>query len=326
MGLFIKHRQLENNNDTQLNSVRIIDSSANNYTNRHVTAQSVPAAASPLELHTAIAHIDDIGDIYCSTSKQSQHGYIVKYDDINNNDDAYTQQAKLKCQKMYIVNASVAHDPSNNLLFIRPSTIKSTKKSNFSEIIDTLVQTTGDEEQKELVVETELDDYYGGAIQQPLPVVYNNVLTTAQALQTLTKQNIDTDGTVDEESDNESGNNSNGESSGDESEVDEPLKCGVCQSIDIIDPWISPCHHICCSECWVTYLSNANNHCPVCKVDIDVEQLKSVVLCSICGDECIDGYTPKCSHTACNSCWIEELAVEQTCPVCHSEVLLSEMK
>lgn len=109
--------------------------------------------------------------------------------------------------------------------------------------------------------------------------------------------------------------------------------CSVCTTSPMTDPWLSQCHHLACSDCWVNYLQNAGSNCPECSAAVDVEQLKAVQICCLCHQVAGGGddsalYTTPCNHTACKTCWQqligEEIAI--SCPVCEALIDASAIK
>lgn len=331
-----------------------------------------------IDTYTPICTVPNVGSIHRGTNQYSQHGYIMQYNQSDNDDTTYTQNIKKRIQHMYITKPSDLLMPQNNFLFIRPSHIQPVTKNNFDNILQQAQQdiNNGDNNNNkssyDSTDEQELDEYYGNTdIDKPVlePIMleqYNTAttaMTTAEAVKTLLQsqqsyvepnyddiddnsnkikqsiQNVSEAEQSDNEQDNNNlnqvnNNNTNEQSTNDnddendDSDTDsvlEPIHCAVCVNDDLVDPWISPCGHVCCSDCWVNYLSNTGNKCPSCSRDIEVDQLKSVILCCICGQQAELPYTAKCNHTACKQCWIEELEIKQTCVVCDKPVLLTEV-
>ena len=100
--------------------------------------------------------------------------------------------------------------------------------------------------------------------------------------------------------------------------------CCICTSVDLVDPWLSACSHLCCGECWVAWLMEQSDNgdmtggaCPECGKAIDLEELKRVVLCDRCARLCVAGsgqhwmHAP-CRHTCCLPCWKGQLASSPT--------------
>ena len=100
--------------------------------------------------------------------------------------------------------------------------------------------------------------------------------------------------------------------------------CGICTSVDLIDPWLSACSHLCCGECWVAWLMEQSETgdmtggaCPECGKAIDLEGLKRVLLCDRCARLCVAGagqhwtHAP-CRHTCCLQCWKGQLVDSHT--------------
>ena len=100
--------------------------------------------------------------------------------------------------------------------------------------------------------------------------------------------------------------------------------CCICTSVELIDPWLSACSHLCCGECWVAWLMEQSESgdmtggtCPECGQPIDLEGLKRVVLCDRCARLCVSGagqhwtHAP-CRHTCCLQCWKGQLASSHT--------------
>mmetsp|Transcript_37582 Transcript_37582/g.73978 ORF Transcript_37582/g.73978 Transcript_37582/m.73978 type:complete len:93 (+) Transcript_37582:3059-3337(+) len=54
------------------------------------------------------------------------------------------------------------------------------------------------------------------------------------------------------------------------------LKCHICDTPNFVDPWLSKCKHVCCGECWVSWLhENNESTCPACDAPVDFEELES---------------------------------------------------
>jgi hypothetical protein len=97
--------------------------------------------------------------------------------------------------------------------------------------------------------------------------------------------------------------------------------CCICQTTDFHDPWISHCGHICCSDCWVTWLNeNSEKQCPECDTPISLEQLRPIALCPICNHIPTEPWTAPCKHTACLDCWKVWLQENPVCSECNEPV------
>jgi len=112
--------------------------------------------------------------------------------------------------------------------------------------------------------------------------------------------------------------------------------CCICTSVELIDPWLSACSHLCCGECWVAWLMEQSESgdmtggaCPECSKAIDLEGLKRVVLCDRCARLCVSGagqhYTAAstCRHTCCLQCWKGQLVNSQTVSCHHGEAMVA---
>jgi hypothetical protein len=100
------------------------------------------------------------------------------------------------------------------------------------------------------------------------------------------------------------------------------IACCICSSADLIDPWRSAgCGHICCSECWQTWLNENSSHtCPECSAAVDLEHLQPVSLCLICNNIPAEPYSSPCKHICCLDCWNSYLKENPNCPQCNSSV------
>lgn len=97
--------------------------------------------------------------------------------------------------------------------------------------------------------------------------------------------------------------------------------CCICTTTDFVEPWISKCAHICCSECWITWLNeNPDTVCPECDAGISLEELRPIALCPICSAIPTEPWTAPCHHTACRECWSVWLAENPVCSECNQPV------
>jgi hypothetical protein len=98
--------------------------------------------------------------------------------------------------------------------------------------------------------------------------------------------------------------------------------CCICTTSDFVDPWISDCAHICCSECWITWLQENVDHkcCPECDTPLRLEDLRPIALCPICSAIPTQPWTAPCHHTACRDCWAVWLAENPVCSECNQPV------
>ena len=97
--------------------------------------------------------------------------------------------------------------------------------------------------------------------------------------------------------------------------------CCICTTTDFVEPWISKCAHICCSECWITWLNeNPDRQCPECEAGISLEELRPIALCPICSAIPTEPWTAPCHHTACRECWSVWLAENPVCSECNQPV------
>lgn len=100
--------------------------------------------------------------------------------------------------------------------------------------------------------------------------------------------------------------------------------CCICTSSDFVEPWISQCKHVCCSECWMQYLKE-DPTCPECSVPVNVEELRPIVLCAICTHIPTDPWTSPCGHTACEDCWRMYLLENPVCSECAQPIDLKQL-
>jgi hypothetical protein len=100
--------------------------------------------------------------------------------------------------------------------------------------------------------------------------------------------------------------------------------CCICTSSDFVDPWISQCQHVCCSECWMQYLQE-DPTCPECSVPVNVEELRPIVLCNICTRIPQQPWTAECGHTACNDCWRMYLSENPVCSECNQPIDIAQL-
>jgi hypothetical protein len=97
--------------------------------------------------------------------------------------------------------------------------------------------------------------------------------------------------------------------------------CCICTTTDFVDPWLSACGHICCSECWITWLKENPDHlCPECDELVTLEELRPVQLCPICSLVPKNPWTSACGHTACLDCWTKWLNEDSRCMECGKNV------
>jgi len=97
--------------------------------------------------------------------------------------------------------------------------------------------------------------------------------------------------------------------------------CCICATSAFVEPWIAECNHICCSECWITWLNeNTEKLCPECDTPIRLEELRSVALCPICAKLPTRPWKGPCQHVACHECWKQWLSENPVCPECSQPI------
>lgn len=103
--------------------------------------------------------------------------------------------------------------------------------------------------------------------------------------------------------------------------ANEGSACCICTSSDFVEPLMSQCGHICCSECWLTWLNeNPEKQCPECDARIEEEGLRPIALCPICSNIPTQPWTAPCRHTCCHDCWTTWLDENPVCPECSAPI------
>lgn len=101
------------------------------------------------------------------------------------------------------------------------------------------------------------------------------------------------------------------------------LECKVCYSAPLQEPLQAPCSHVCCAECWYTWLEETADmgfNCPECEAPVDAEFLVPVTLCNVCFELPRNPWTSPCNHVGCLSCWQRHAERLATCPTCGGTV------
>jgi hypothetical protein len=106
------------------------------------------------------------------------------------------------------------------------------------------------------------------------------------------------------------------------------LECVLCATDGMVEPLISECKHICCNECWMTWLDETKDTggvCPECEKPVDADTLYPVSLCSMCQSPPTDPWKAPCGHEGCKECWTSWVANTQdgdpivACPSCSKD-------
>ena len=92
----------------------------------------------------------------------------------------------------------------------------------------------------------------------------------------------------------------------DSDEEEEGIVCCLCRQSEMVSPHISQCGHICCQDCWHTWLSRSTV-CPECRSPVSIEMLEPVPVCGICEQILmapqLPGWAAPCGHQCCRPCW-----------------------